>query len=91
MNEIMTLHVNTVSHIFRSVRPLLAQVLALELRRACSHGLWDFARFFYLLRLFYVCHIEEEGKETCHPLFVNISFTSLAGRSSRYIMGRSQV
>ena len=46
MNEIMTLHVDTVSHIPRSVRPLLAQVLAVKLRHACSGGLWGFVRFF---------------------------------------------
>ena len=92
MNEIMTFHVGTVSHICRSVRPLLEQVLAVELHHACSDGLWVFfARFFYLLRLFFVCHIKKEGKETCHPLFVNISFTPLAGRGSHCTMGGSQV
>ena len=91
MNEVMTLHADTVSHIPRSVRPLIAQVLAVKLRHACYDGLWSFASFFYLLRLFFVCHIEEEGKETCHTLFPSISFTPLAGRSSHCVMERSQM
>ena len=45
VNKIMTLHVDTVSHIPRSVRPL-AQVLAVELRHVCSDCLWGFACFF---------------------------------------------
>ena len=45
INEIMTLHVDTVSHIPRSVRPLIAQVLGVELRHACLDGLWGLLGF----------------------------------------------
>ena len=42
MNEISTLFVQTVLLIPRSVRPLLAQVLAKELQYACQDRLWGF-------------------------------------------------
>ena len=44
MNEISTLPVYTVSHIPRSVRPLLSEVLSVELRHAYAYGLWGFVR-----------------------------------------------
>ena len=59
MNEIMTLHVDTVSHIPRSVRPLLAQILTVELRHACSDGLWRFSRFFLFAKA--VLHLPHRG------------------------------
>ena len=44
MNEISTLPVYTVSHIPRSVRPLLSEVLSVALRHAYADGLWGFVR-----------------------------------------------
>ena len=60
MNEVMTFRVDTVSHIPRSVRPLLAQVLAGELHHACSDGLWGFTRLFLFAKS--VLRLPEERK-----------------------------
>ena len=46
MNEIISLPVNTVMHIPRSVRPELAEGFAAELKHASEDGLWGLARFF---------------------------------------------
>ena len=46
MDEITGLQVNTICHVPRSVRPLLAQVLSVEFYHACSNGIWGFARLF---------------------------------------------
>ena len=44
MEEISHLHVKSVGHIPRSVRPLLGNILSVELRHATKNGLWGFAR-----------------------------------------------
>ena len=46
MNEAVTLSVYSVAHVPRSVRPLLAQVLAIELEHGYSDGFWGFVRLF---------------------------------------------
>ncbi|XP_062519145.1 uncharacterized protein LOC134194239 [Corticium candelabrum] len=50
MNEVVTTPVQTVTHVPKSVRPLLSVVLAKELRCACEGGLWGFARLFMLAK-----------------------------------------
>ena len=40
MEEIVVSPISTVLHVPRSVRPLLAEILATELRRACSYNVW---------------------------------------------------
>ena len=44
MQEVSLLQVKTTCHIPRSVRPVLAEVLATEFRNATYHGLWGYAR-----------------------------------------------
>ena len=43
MDHVMVCPVNTIAHVPRSVRPLLARVLSVELRKACS-SFWAFVR-----------------------------------------------
>ena len=46
MNEASMLPIPTISHIPKSVRPLVAEIMAKELLHACEDGLWGFARLF---------------------------------------------
>ena len=46
MDEIASLRVQTVKHVPRSTRPLLAEVLSGEFLRACENGIWGFVRLF---------------------------------------------
>ena len=48
MKEISTLPVKTIGHIPQSLRPKLAEVLAVEFRNATYYGIWGFARLFVL-------------------------------------------
>ena len=43
MDHVMVCPVNTIAHVPRSIRPLLARVLSVELRKACS-SVWGFVR-----------------------------------------------
>ena len=43
MDHVMVCPVNTIAHVPHSVRPLLARVLSVELRKACS-SVWGFVR-----------------------------------------------
>jgi len=45
MDRVMVCPVSTIAHVPRSVRPLLAKVLSVELRKACL-SVWGFARLF---------------------------------------------
>ena len=40
MEEIVVSPISTILHVPRSVRPLLAEILATELRQACSYNVW---------------------------------------------------
>ncbi len=46
MNEAVTLPVYSITHVPRSVRLLIAQVLAIKLEHGYSDGLWGFVRLF---------------------------------------------
>ena len=46
MKEAVTLPVYSIVHVPRSVRPLLAQVLTIELEHRYSDGFWGFERSF---------------------------------------------
>ena len=48
MQEVSLLQVKTTGHIPRSVRPVLAEVLATEFRNATYYGLWGYARLHVL-------------------------------------------
>jgi len=50
MKHILVCPVNTIAHIPRSVRPLLAQVLSIELRKACT-SVWGFVRLTMFAKL----------------------------------------
>ena len=55
MEEIYTLSVQTIANIPRSVRPLLAKVLAAELNNAEEHSIWGFVRFFMFAKCVLHC------------------------------------
>ena len=48
MEEIVVSPISTILHVPRSVRPLLAETLATELRRACSYNVWGTVRLHLL-------------------------------------------
>jgi len=50
MDNIMVCPVSTIAHVPRSVRPLLARVLSIELRKACS-SIWGFVRLSMFAKL----------------------------------------
>ena len=50
MDEIISIQVQTVAHIPKSVRPLLAEILASELQQAQFNGIWGFVRLFALVK-----------------------------------------
>ena len=45
LDHIMICPVSTISHVPRSVRPLLAHILSIEFQKACS-SVWGFVRLF---------------------------------------------
>ena len=62
MIEISALPVKTIGHIPQSVRPKLAEVLAVEFRNAIYYGIWGFARLFMLAKAVLRCPQREERK-----------------------------
>ena len=50
MNEAVTLSVYSIAHVPRSIRLLLAQVLAIELEHGYLYGLWGFVRLFIVAK-----------------------------------------
>ena len=65
MYKIVSLQVQTVAHIPKSVRPLLAEILVNELQQAQFSGIWGFVRLTAFAKsdpiYIYDYHIEEEG------------------------------
>ena len=62
MNEVVSLQVQTVAHVPKSVRPLLAEILAGELQHACFSGICFFSVSLLLPKRPFGYHLEVEDE-----------------------------
>ena len=76
MDHVMVCPVNTIAHVPCSVRPLLAKVLSVELRKACS-SVWPFVRLTMFAKA--VLHISATSSmlPLCHVFCFTQPFTYL--------------
>ena len=62
MDDIGSLSVQIIAHVFKSVRPLVAEVLMNELKHAQYDGICDLSAYLLLLRQLFVCLLVVEGE-----------------------------
>ena len=62
MGDIGSLPVQIIAHVFKSVRPLVAEVLMNELKHAQYDGIWDLSASLLLLKQLFIYLLVVEGE-----------------------------